>query len=280
MEAIETAVDHASDLAGMANPLMVDYPSVRLSREAAPDMDDGDVWKENRERILGEADAMIICDVGDHAAGFGAAMELDLMSLQAGPILYLEAEGCGPHSRYLRARSDELDLSFLAYRDLDHARELARDWIADRSSSIEEAARLRADRQYAGEFLAQRLNRRWDQLPEDKRMQVLGALHLTPPRIKAALRSPALLEPLLGSRLETLCALLGIDHVSDDDIPLDASGPSMAALIDAAVDQRWDGAATEELWRGALSEISAADPSLARDGLRTKSAWIDRAQER
>jgi hypothetical protein len=59
------------------------------------------VWRRNRRTLLDETVGLIVTDVALRAAGFGAGVELRLMTATFGPILVLHHERCPTESRYL-----------------------------------------------------------------------------------------------------------------------------------------------------------------------------------
>lgn len=72
---------------------------------------------------------MVICEVGSKCAGFGSAVELDQHALQDGSLVYPHKRNCGPRSRYVDGRRQELGFKIVEYDDLQKlSSDLAR-WV-------------------------------------------------------------------------------------------------------------------------------------------------------
>jgi prophage maintenance system killer protein len=248
------------------------HPSWALRPQRAK-MSDRQLWQHNRALILGETDALVITDVGLKAAGFGAAMELDLHCLQDGPVLYLEQEGCPGHSRYLKGRTGEVDLTVRSYRRVEDIPRLIKRWLKDRANAIETASVRRADRALQYFPLLHRLLDAWTHMDASQRLFAAGTSRLKPELINAALSSVEDLYTLPAHKLDALCAALGVDRVHTELGELQAihtpAAPDYEALLSVALPQRWPVGDIERVFRRAQADHADA----VRSGAMLRNRW-------
>jgi hypothetical protein len=275
---LEEAAADASELTGAV--LTVEHPSVRFSTQRMPNTSDYELWHLNRKLMLSKADALIVADIGDHGPGVGAAMEIDLMAAQGGPILYLRHEKRDFCSRYFSGRSDELDLSICDYRSPADACEHARDWLADRVNAIKEAARRRVDRVYESELLLKRLGSAYQTLASDRKMYICGCLGVSPTLVDAALEHPAITSIVLGGKQTAFCELVGLEEgISGDGVAEAIPNPPRAdTLIEASVRMSWGAAKIQLLWSDAMHEWETVT-SDRRFAAHSVPDWIERGED-
>jgi hypothetical protein len=271
---VEVAVAEVAEKGAIRPVLRVEHPSVRLSHARAPGLADRALWDANRKVIIAQTDALIVSDVGINAAGFGAAMEIDLMALVGGPVLYLRSRHCR-QSRYLLGRDDELDLTVLDYRHAWQARPLVRQWLTDRSNAIEETGRSRADRIFEARSLLRRLAPAWHAACGDERQYICGALRVAPTLVERALSDPAS-TILLSDRLPDLCQLLGVEDGRPATPGIE--GPDDGALVLAAAECGWEATYTAALRARAMDEWQSTQ-GLPRRTLATPQEWIRYARD-
>lgn len=273
--AIEEAVAATAETGTTA--LSVDSPGIHLSRERVPGLTDRELWHRNRLCLLCESDALVVIDVGSQRAGFGSAMEVDLMALQGGPMLYLRSRGGEGCSRYLVGRGDELDLCICDYSTPAEARELTQAWLTERVNAIAEAGRRRADRVFANELLLRRLAPAYARLESMRKMFVCGSLGLTPTSLEVALEHPATTDLILGDRLAAFCDLLGLEEsVSDGTLGGSFSDkPRADTLIEAAREMGWSAPTIQRLWSDAVVQSESAG-NVSRFSYYSRTDWIKR----
>jgi hypothetical protein len=204
--AIKAGLHRADQRLGSRLELRLRHPSVEL-----PPVAPADAWQYNSGEIVEGVDGLILTDVAMKSAAFGAALELDLHSLQDGPAVYLQDVACPSHSNNVRGRLAELDMEVESYGDLARLADLVRDWVVRRAGTLATAARRRDDRTVQYGPLHRELLEAWRNTKEPRKTLAADAAGMTVDAVNRMLTSVTLMVTAPGHRRDSLCRSLGVE---------------------------------------------------------------------
>ncbi|HEV7769440.1 MAG TPA: hypothetical protein VGO66_02150 [Solirubrobacterales bacterium] len=263
-------------------PVRFEHPSVRLSREQHENLSSQALWEMLSGEIVHGASALVVIDLPRRAAGVGAITELDLYSLQDGPILYVRSRRAS-HSRLLDGREKELDIEMVEFDQPQEIAGLIKEWVVKRRSAIHSAARRRQDREFSFRPLQRRLEMAWTRAQLVQRVLSADAAGMTREAMSRVVTSSAMLAVLPVHRLQGVCRELNVSmEPLLSPVPGGSQerrrGPDMATLLQAAEENGWPRSKImrvreEALRRTRLSSLAArGDPLEPED-------WVQLANE-